>query len=147
MSEISEQEALESLSKLRYAYDLSFEENSDDSAYRETLIKENETMLIRFAKQELDRREAERAEREKLLGDLVQIFDAADQERLKEVYERDAEAEKWKSEGDMYGWNFHKGMASGCTLASIIFLRVKRAIEKHLDLLLALRGVERENRK
>ena len=103
--------------------------------------------VVDWAKQELSRREAERAEREKLLGDLVQIFDAADQERLKEVYERDAEAEKWKSEGDMYGWNFHKGMASGCTLASIIFLRVKRAIEKHLDLLLALRGVERENRQ
>ena len=86
------------------------------------------------------RREAELAERAKLLGELLDIFDAADNERLKEVHEHDAKAEKWQSEGDMYGWNFHKGIASGCTAASIIFFRVKRAIEKQLVALAALKG-------
>lgn len=80
-------------------------------------------------------------EMETILRGLLKTFNDADLERLKEVYERDEEADRWKSEGDMYGWNFHKGAASGCTSASIIFFRVKREIEKYLGLLSAPRGV------
>ena len=96
--------------------------------------------LAREVLEMLARREAEQAELAKLLGELLEIFNASDEERLKEVREHDAEAEKWKAEDDMYGWNFHKGMASGCTAASIIFFRVKRAIEKQLAALAALKG-------
>lgn len=71
--------------------------------------------------------EAEREER--LLGEMLDAFKAADDERLAEVEERHQEAAKWKGEGDMYGWNFHEGVAAGMTTASIIFNRVRRTIE------------------
>lgn len=93
--------------------------------------------LACFAVDELAQREAERAEMESMLRGLLKTFDDADLERLAEVYERDEEAEKWKSEDDMYGWNFHKGAAAGCTTASIIFFRVKREIERKIS---ALKG-------
>lgn len=59
-------------------------------------------------------------------------FNESDEERYRDTEERYAEAEKWRKEGDMYGWNFHQGFSAGCTQASIIFFRVKRCIENAL---------------
>jgi hypothetical protein len=67
-----------------------------------------------------------------VLEEILTAFKAADEERLNETHERTQEAEKWKSEGDWYGWNFYTGMSSGTTAASIIFHRVQRLLEKHL---------------
>ena len=85
---------------------------------------------------ELDAR-AERAEEQvRLLREALETaltkFNEADDERLQETEERYAEAVKWKVEGDMYGWNFHQGVAGGCTTTSIVFHRVKRCIEAAL---------------
>jgi hypothetical protein len=55
-------------------------------------------------------------------------FDAANAERLQETNNAHEEANRWKAEGDMYGWNFHEGRASGTTWASIIFYRVRRML-------------------
>jgi hypothetical protein len=61
------------------------------------------------------------------------VWKEADEQRLKEHYEVEAEANKWKAEGDMYGWNFHMGRAGGMTQASIIFYRVLKSLEKALS--------------
>lgn len=63
----------------------------------------------------------------------LQAHAQADNQRLIEHGEAVQEAEKWKSEGDMYGWNFHMGRAGGMTTASIIFFRVQRVLEKLLE--------------
>lgn len=68
----------------------------------------------------------------RLRGVLVNLKDeykAADVERLQETEDAHNEANKWKSEGDMYGWNFHEGRAGGITWGSIIFYRVLRKLE------------------
>ena len=126
---ITEQEARDAAKRCELQQNKGLQEYYDD-----------ELTLYRWAIQELARREAERAAMESMLRGLLKTFDDADLERLAEVYERDEESERWKSEGDMYGWNFHKGAAAGCTSASIIFFRVKREIEKQLDILAALKG-------
>ena len=72
------------------------------------------------------------AEPYQLLQDkLLQV--QADNARLRELWveveakyfalleEKDAEAEQFKAEGDMYGWNFHMGIRSG-------------AVQMHLDM-------------
>jgi len=59
-------------------------------------------------------------------------FNESDEERYRETEERCTEADKWRKEGDMYGWNFHQGFSAGCTQASIIFYRVKRHLEAAL---------------
>jgi hypothetical protein len=66
---------------------------------------------------------------EAAIKDAFELFKAADAERLEGTDDADAEAEKWKSEGDMYGWNFHKGKSGGMTEASIIFYRVFRRLK------------------
>ena len=69
MGSVTEQEAREAVVKLRNALELASELNPDDHDESERDIKrefeKHETTLIRFAKQELDRRDAERAERAK----------------------------------------------------------------------------------
>jgi hypothetical protein len=60
----------------------------------------------------------------------LKIFAESNEVRLEDADERTAEAAKWKAEGDMYGYNFHIGAASGMTSASIIFSRVRRFLEK-----------------
>ncbi len=67
-----------------------------------------------------------------VLERLLQVHRNADEQRLCEMDEARDESVKWKAEGDMYGWNFHEGKASGMTQASIIFFRVRREIEKYL---------------
>jgi len=69
---------------------------------------------------------------ETTIKEAFDLFKAADDERLEGVYDADKEAEKWKAEGDMYGWNFHKGKAGGMTQASIIFYRVFRRLKQAL---------------
>lgn len=69
---------------------------------------------------------------ESAVKEAFDLFRTADNERLNGVDEADAEAEKWKAEGDMYGWNFHKGKAGGMTQASIIFYRVFRRLKAAL---------------
>lgn len=101
---------------------------------------EDKATVVQWTLARLDADAAEAVERAAMLSELLQVFKAADEARLSEVHERDSEADKWQAEGDMYGWNFHKGLAAGCTTASIIFHRVQRAIEKKLDLLAALKG-------
>jgi len=66
---------------------------------------------------------------EAAVKDAFELFKTADDERLEGTNDADAEAEKWKAEGDMYGWNFHKGKAGGMTEASIIFYRVFRRLK------------------
>lgn len=65
-----------------------------------------------------------------ILQQAIEIFKSADQERHDELMEYRDEAEEWKREGDMYGWNFHQGRAAGCNAASIIFFRVLRFLEE-----------------
>lgn len=83
--------------------------------------------LSKQQRAEAAERRAEEAEGR--VKELIAVFDSADEARYSELVEADAEADKWKSEGDMYGWNFHKGRAGGINQASIIFHRVKRAME------------------
>lgn len=64
------------------------------------------------------------------LTQLLDLQKSSDEERLIQTYDAREEAEKWKAEGDMYGWNFHQGRSAGTIWASIIFDRVRRTIEK-----------------
>jgi len=66
---------------------------------------------------------------EATIKEAFELFRAADNERMDGVYAARDEAEKWKAEGDMYGWNFHQGKACGMTEASIIFYRVYRRLK------------------
>lgn len=65
----------------------------------------------------------------KAIREAFDLFTAADEQRLEGVQDAHTEAEKWKAEGDMYGWNFHQGKAGGMTEASIIFYRVFRRLK------------------
>lgn len=72
-----------------------------------------------------------RRERDRFAGEIdaaIALYEASDDERLEEMHKNEAEAERWKAEGDMYGWNFWKGVASGMTSASIVFYRVRRRL-------------------
>ena len=75
-------------------------------------------------------REAEIARLLAVVNDGMKLFKEADEERLKETHDAQAEAERWKADDDMYGWNFHMGMSSGTTHASILFYRVWRHLKK-----------------
>jgi hypothetical protein len=66
------------------------------------------------------------------LIELLTLFKQSDADRLKETHEARDEAERWRAEGDNYGWNFHQGRSSGTIGASIIYHRVQRAIERKL---------------
>lgn len=59
-------------------------------------------------------------------------FTLAENARITGVYESRDEADRWRAEGDSYGWNFHQGVAGGMTEASFHYMRVKR---KLLDVL------------
>ncbi len=65
---------------------------------------------------------------EATIKEAFDLFQAADEERFDGVQKAHDEAEKWKAEGDMYGWNFHQGKGGGMTAASIIFNRVYRRL-------------------
>jgi hypothetical protein len=61
---------------------------------------------------------------------LMEIWKECDEERLDLVNKSRNESEKWRSEGDMYGWNFHQGVASGMVQASIVFDRIRRFLDQ-----------------
>lgn len=63
------------------------------------------------------------------LKPLVVALKEASEERYRNLREWDAEAEKWKAEGDFYGVNFHQGMAAGANYCDLLYQRVIRAIE------------------
>lgn len=71
--------------------------------------------------------------RKELLESILLIYKQADEERLEETEKAHLEAEKWKGENDMYGWNFHEGRSAGITWGSIFFYRVQKALEGLLE--------------
>lgn len=80
--------------------------------------------------------ELEQGERWKLAAALTTLlakFKAADDERLEETESAHKEADKWKAEGDMYGYNFHEGRSGGTIWASIIYERVRRELKMLID--------------
>ncbi len=54
----------------------------------------------------------------------------------------DQEAEKWKSEGDMYGWNFHEGMRSGWIGNDIALSKLKDLAHEYTGRELARDGAK-----
>lgn len=58
---------------------------------------------------------------------ISQTWKECDDARMSEVEDARKEADHWKAEGDMYGWNFHQGRAAGMITASIIYHRIERA--------------------
>jgi hypothetical protein len=73
--------------------------------------------------------EIERATWEAALGPLVPLFQECFEERYQDMEKAHVEARKWKARGDMYGWNFHEGMAAGMNWADIIYNRLDRTIK------------------
>lgn len=66
-------------------------------------------------------------------GALVKIKAALKEaldERLQQQHEYEADARKWESKGDMFGWNFHMGMAAGGNGLMHCFYRVLKAVEE-----------------
>jgi len=61
-----------------------------------------------------------------LVAKMKEQFKAADDERLELTYSARDEGEKWRNEGDMYGWNFHQGRSAGTIEASFCFDKVRR---------------------
>lgn len=68
-------------------------------------------------------------ERARIIG----LLEAADAERLTETLAARDEVEKWRKDGDDYGWNFHVGRSSGTVAASFPFVRVRRRLEEQLE--------------
>lgn len=66
---------------------------------------------------------------ETILQSLLSEFGKASEERYQFLEECRKEANKWKAENDMYGWNFHTGMASGANWADLYYQRVARKLE------------------
>jgi hypothetical protein len=60
---------------------------------------------------------------------LYQGIESASEERYLFLEECHREAEKWRSEGDMYGWNFHQGMVAGANWSDLFYQRVIRALK------------------
>jgi hypothetical protein len=77
-------------------------------------------------------KDAELAKCRAVLADLKDEFKSADEERLRETDNAHVEANRWKAEDDMYGWNFHEGRASGTVSASLYFYRVFRKLKAAL---------------
>lgn len=74
------------------------------------------------------RKRAEEAEA--LLASVHAAWHEADRQRLSETHKCCEEAERWRIEhDDMFGWNFHRGVASGTVWASLYYDRVRREFE------------------
>ena len=65
----------------------------------------------------------------KILDRVEKSLNAASEERYRELKDWEAEARKWQAEGDMYGWNFHQGMAAGANWCDILYRRIGREVE------------------
>jgi len=66
---------------------------------------------------------------EAALARIMRALEAASEERYQELKNWEREAAKWKAEGDMYGWNFHQGMAAGANWCDIFYQRIGREID------------------
>lgn len=64
-----------------------------------------------------------------LLDRIKKVLEAASDERYKELKHWEGLAWKWKNEGDMYGCNFHQGMAAGANWCDIFYRRIGREID------------------
>jgi hypothetical protein len=49
-----------------------------------------------------------------VLNKVIASLKAASERHYKVLQEAEAEARKWRDEGDMYGWNYHAGRGGGC---------------------------------
>ncbi len=81
------------------------------------------------------------------MSNLQRLWDQCEQDRLNKTHEFRDEAERWKKEGDMYGWNFHQGKSSGTVEASFIYNRMEKAlpaIDEMASLLRVLRNTNNE---
>lgn len=63
------------------------------------------------------------------LAKVRSVLEAASEERYQCLEEWRQQAERWKKEGDMYGWNFHMGMSAGANWVDIFYRRITRALE------------------
>lgn len=109
---------------------------SDADAEIELLRSENRTLRNYCANNGLPvETPAPASNGESLRGCLESIlakFKEADDERYRNQKEWEADAEKWKADSDMYGWNFHKGMGAGANWVALYFFRVQRELEEIL---------------
>jgi len=94
--------------------------NDEEDGHAETLA------LLKLREAEISRLIA-------VVNDGMKLFKEADEERLQGTHDAQAEAVRWKADDDMYGWNFHMGMASGMTQASIFFYRVWRHLKNGIE--------------
>ena len=69
------------------------------------------------------------------LDEVEKLLKECSEERLNLLREWEAEAERWKKEGDMYGWNFFQGMAGGANWCDIIYKRALRKLRELKDAL------------
>lgn len=88
-----------------------------------------EGTFVRHSDHEAALAEAVKKEREAVIAD----FEAAHAERMKRHDEWAKEAAHWKAEGDMFGWNFFSGMASGGIWIDICFQRLLRNLRARSD--------------
>ena len=58
------------------------------------------------------------------------LWKECEAERMEVMNRARDEAKRWESEQDMYGWNFHQGLASGTIEASFIYGRIFRALKE-----------------
>jgi len=82
---------------------------------------------------------------EQALARIDTTLRAASEERYQEMARWEAEALKWKAEGDMYGWNFFQGMKSGANWCDIIYRRIGRevaAIREERAALIAVSSID-----
>jgi len=85
-----------------------------------SIFLENDSLRSRLAETEIQFSEA--------LEEILSTLNSASEERYQCLNEWEQAAEKWKREGDMYGWNFHQGMAAGANWTDLLYQRIARAI-------------------
>jgi hypothetical protein len=78
---------------------------------------------------ELAYRDAELAAMRASLVACRAALERASDERYEFLKQREVEATYWKSEGDLYGWNFHQGMAAGANWCDIFYRRIVRTLD------------------
>lgn len=64
------------------------------------------------------------------IEEIEKVYKEAEKEYFEFLDTCDIEARKWKSEDDMYGWNFHQGMRSGAVWANLMYDRIRRKLEE-----------------
>lgn len=62
---------------------------------------------------------------------LAELMEEVEQRYFALLKEKDVEAEGFKAEGDMYGWNFHTGVRSGAVEMHLYMTKLIKAIAAH----------------